>query len=176
VAGTRGVFVGLALLLPLVGVAGGRALFRLDAEARVPVVEIALLRSLPLFAELPTETLERLAAVLRRREVPAGVVLLREGDLGDSYFAIADGEFSVSQAGGYLRTCRRGDGVGEIALLREIPRTATVLAEADGTAYELDRIPFLEAVTTHGATLLRAGSIADTRLATRPDDDPLGPV
>jgi CRP-like cAMP-binding protein len=131
------------------------------------MVQIALLRSLPLFAELPAPALEGLAGALTPVSVPAGTVLIRQGDPGDAYYAIAAGELDASQDGHFLRQCGRGEGVGEIALLRSIPRTATVVAHTDATVYKLDREPFLTAVLGHAPTQRQAGLIADTRLATR---------
>jgi hypothetical protein len=157
--------VGAAAVLPIAGIAGGRALSSLDAEAPVPVVQIALLRSLPLFAELPAPALEGLAAALTPVDVPAGTALIRQDEEGNSYYAIASGEFDVVQDGRLLRRCRRGEGVGEIALLRAIPRTATVVAATGATVYELAREPFLTAVLGHAATQRRADGIADGRLA-----------
>jgi len=157
--------VGAAAVLPIAGTVGGRALSSLDAEAPVPVVQIALLRSLPLFAELPAPALEGLAAALTPVDVPAGTALIRQDEEGNSYYAIAAGEFDVVQDGRLLRHCRRGEGVGEIALLRAIPRTATVVAATDATVYELAREPFLTAVLGHAATQRRADVIADGRLA-----------
>jgi len=164
--GGRLALLGVAAVLPLAAVAGGRGLVTLDAEAPVPVVEIALLRSLPLFAELPAPAIEGLAAALTPVEVPAGTVLIRQGDPGDDYYAIAAGELDVEQDGRFLRRCGRGDGVGEIALLREVPRTATVTAHTAATVYRLNREPFLTAVLGHAATHQQAGRIADARLAT----------
>ena len=164
--GSRLAVLGAAAVLPLAVVAGGRALFGLDAETPVPVVEIALLRSLPLFAELPAPAIEGLAAALRPIQLRAGAVLIRQGDPGDAYYAIAAGELDAVQDGKLLRRCGRGEGVGEIALLRAIPRTATVIAHTDATVYELDREPFLTAVLGHVPTLRQADHIADTRLAT----------
>jgi MFS family permease len=163
--GSRAALLGVAALLPLAAAIGGRALFGLDAEAPVPVVEIALLRSLPLFAELPAPTIEGLAAALTPIHLPAGAVLIREGDPGDAYYAIAAGELDVWQDGRFLRRCGRGEGVGEIALLRAVPRTATVTAHTPATVYELDRDPFLTAVLGHPPTQRQADRIADTRLA-----------
>jgi len=157
--------VGAAAVLPIAGTVGGRALSSLDAEAPVPVVQIALLRSLPLFAELPAPALEGLAAALTPVDVPAGTALIRQDEEGNSYYAIAAGEFDVVQDGRLLRHCRRGEGVGEIALLRAIPRTATVVAATDAIVYELAREPFLTAVLGHAATQRRADVIADGRLA-----------
>ena len=69
------------------------------------------------------------------------------------------------QDGHFLRRCGRGEGVGEIALLRAIPRTATVIAHTDATVYKLHREPFLTAVLGHAATQRQADRIADARLA-----------
>ena len=148
-------------MLPLAAAAGGRALFSLDAHAPVPVVQIALLRSLPLFAELPAPAVEGVAAALIPAEVAAGTVLIRQGEEGDAYFAIAAGEFDVLQDGRFLRRCGRGEGVGEIALLRVVPRTASVVARSDATVYKLAREPFLTAVLGHTATQRQAHSIAE---------------
>jgi MFS family permease len=162
--GTRLALLGVAAVLPLAAVVGGRALFGLDAGAPVPVVEIALLRSLPMFAELPAPAIEGLAAALTPVHLAAGTVLIRQGDPGDAYYAIAAGELDVQQDGHFLRSCGRGEGVGEIALLRAIPRTATVTAHTAATVYELDRDLFLTEVLGHAPTRRHANRIADTRL------------
>jgi MFS family permease len=163
--GSRLALLGVAAVLPLAAGVGGRGLVTLDAEAPVPVVEIALLRSLPLFADLPAPAIEGLAAALTPVEVPAGAVLIRQGEPGDAYYAIAAGELDVGQDGHFVRRCGRGDGVGEIALLRDVPRTATVTARTPATVYQLNREPFLTAVLGHAPTHRQAGRIADARLA-----------
>jgi MFS family permease len=155
--------LGVAAVLPLVAVAGGRSLLRLD-DAPVPVVEIGLLRSLPLFAELPPPVIEGLARALRPVELQAGDVLIREGEPGDAFYAVARGELEVLRDEAPVRVCHRGGGVGEIALLRRVPRTATVRARTDAMVLALDREPFLAAVTGHRATLDRAGAVVDARL------------
>src|SRR5690242_11157980 len=163
--GSRLAVLGVAAVLPLAAVAGGRAVFRLDAGTAVPVVEIALLRSLPLFAELPAPAIEGLAAALRPVRLEAGAVLIRQGDPGDAYFAIAAGELDAEQDGRFLGRYGRGDGVGEIALLRAVPRTATVTAHTAATVYQLDRDLFLTAVLGHAPTRRQAEGIAAARLA-----------
>lgn len=163
--GSRLALLGVAALLPLAAAAGGRALFGLDAETPVPVVEIALLRSLPLFAELPAPAIEGLAAALTPIHLAPGAVLIRQDDHGDAYYAIAAGELDVLHDGHFLRQCGRGEGVGEIALLRDIPRTATVIAHSAATVYELHRDLFLTAVLRHAPTQRQADRIADARLA-----------
>jgi len=164
--GSRLALLGVAAVLPLAAAAGGRALFGLDAGAPVPVVEIALLRSLPLFAELPAPAIEGLAAALTPIQLRPGAVLIRQGEPGDAYYAIAAGELNVLQDGHFLRRCGRGEGIGEIALLRAIPRTATVTAHSAATVYELHRDLFLTAVLGHAPTRRQADRIADARLAT----------
>ena len=114
----------------------------------------------------PMRRLTQLAGALTPVGVPAGTVLIRQGDPGDAYYAIAAGEFDVRQDGHLLRRCGRGEGVGEIALLRAIPRTATVVAHTAATVYKLDREPFLTAVLGHAPTQRQADCIADTRLST----------
>jgi MFS family permease len=163
--GSRLALLGVAAVLPLAAAAGGRTLFGLDAQAPVPVVQIALLRSIPLFAELPAPALEGLAAALTPAEVPAGTALIRQGEPGDAYYAIAAGQLDVLQDGRFLRRCGRGEGVGEIALLRAVPRTASVIAHTDATVYGLAREPFLTAVLGHAATQRQAHTTTDARLA-----------
>src|SRR5215469_4799717 len=172
--GSRLALLGVAAVLPLAAAGGGRALLGLDTQAPVPVVEIALLRSLPLFADLPAPAVEGLAAALTLIEVPAGAVLIQQGEEGDAYYAIAAGQFDVIQNGRLLRRCGRGEGVGEIALLRAVVRTASVIAQTSATVYSLAREPFLTAVLGHAATQRQAHSIVDAHLAadaTR-DNDP----
>lgn len=168
VGGSRLALLGVAAVLPLAAVTGGRAVFRLDAGTPVPVVEIALLRSLPLFAELPAPAIEGLAAALIPRRLRAGAVLIRQGEPGSAYYAIAEGELDAVRDERLLRRLGRGEGVGEIALLRAIPRTATVIARTAATVYELNRELFLTAVFGHAPTLRQADRITDARLAAGP--------
>ncbi len=175
--GSRLALLGVAAVLPLAAAAGGRGLFGLDSGTPVPVVEIALLRQLPLFAELPAPALEGLAGALTPVTVPAGTQLIRQGDPGDAYYAIAAGELDALADGHFLRRCGRGEGVGEIALLHSIPRTASVVAHTAATVYQLDREPFLTAVLGHAPTQRRADRIAGLRLdASGAPDGPQHPA
>ena len=128
-------------------------------------MQIALLRSLPLFAELPAPALEGLAVALISLHPARGTVLIQQGDHADAYYVIAEGELDVTQDGQLLGRCGRGEGVGEIALLRDVPRTASVVAHSAATVYQLDRGPFLTAVLGHAPTRRQAHSIAEERLA-----------
>jgi MFS family permease len=160
--------LGVAALLPLAALIGGRRLLQVDREADVPVVEIGLLRSLPLFAPLGAATLESLARALEPLEAPAGTVVIREGDPGDRFYVVAEGEIAVSRSDGVTAVLRRGDGFGEIALLRDVRRTATCVARTDAALHALAKDDFLAAVTGHARAAEEAGRLVDARLAPGP--------
>jgi MFS family permease len=157
-------FVVVAATLPLFALAVGRTLLDIDRHATVPVVEVALLRRVPMLAPLPPPTLEALARALEPVSVPAGVDVIREGDLGDRYYVVADGEVEVERAGRTVAIRRRGDGFGEIALMYDVPRTATVRARTPAQLYALDRDTFLVAVTGHAPAQRAARDLAAERL------------
>jgi hypothetical protein len=157
-------FVVVAATLPLFALAVGRTLLDIDRHATVPVVEIALLRSVPMLAPLPPPTLEALARALEPVSVPAGVDVIREGDPGDRYYVVADGEVEVERDGRTVAIRRRGDGFGEIALMYDVPRTATVRARTAAQLYALDRDTFLVAVTGHAPSQRAARDLVEERL------------
>jgi MFS family permease len=141
--------IGLAVVLPLVVLLSGRRLLEIDRHADVPVVEIGLLRSMSLFGSLPPPALEVLARALVPRSYPAGTVVIRQGDPGDTFYAIADGEVDVTRDGEHVATLGRGDGFGELALLLDRPRNATATAVGRLRTYTLTREQFIPAVTSH---------------------------
>jgi len=163
VGGAEAALIGAGLLLPVLGLAIARPLLRVDRGARVPVVEIALLRSMPLFSALPAPALEGIARALEPLEARAGAVVIREGDVGDRFYAIADGEVEVRLRGAVLRRLGRGGAVGEIALLQDVPRTADVVAVTDVRLYALEKEPFLAAVTGHAPTNRAARALMSLR-------------
>ncbi len=165
--GGRFAVAGIGLVLPIVALVVGRRLLRLDAERTVPVVEISLLRSLTLFAALPPPELDVLARNLEPVRVAAGGTVIREGEPGDRFYAIADGTVDVSADGVRLAEFGRGEGFGEIALLRDVPRTATVIARDDVLLYALPKDAFLAAVTGHAPTSQAAEQVAVGRLDER---------
>lgn len=164
VGGAPAAFIGVGAVLPLVALTARRRLLGIDRHATVPVVEIALLRSIPLFAPLAPPTLESLARALVPVMVPAGTDVIRQGDEGDRFYVIADGEVDIVADGRLVTTHGRGVGVGEIALMYDVPRVATVTARRDTQLYALERDLFLLALTGHTTTRRRAADLAATRL------------
>jgi CRP-like cAMP-binding protein len=96
-------------------------------------------------------------------EAKAGTPVVREGARGDQFYVIATGEFDVASRAGSFPPLAAGDVFGEIALLRDVTRTATVTARTDGQLYALDRDTFLTAVSGHRFTTRKATSMADER-------------
>jgi Arabinose efflux permease len=121
----------IGALLPAVTLLRLAAVWRLDAAATVPIVELSLLRATRIFGRLPGPALEGLARNAQRVTFAPGEYLMRQGEVGDRYLAIAVGEAEVVEDGVPVATCSPGDGVGEIALLREVPRTASVRARSN---------------------------------------------
>jgi hypothetical protein len=146
-----------------------RRIHTIDASATVPQVEIQLLRSISIFAALPAPSLESLARDLEPLTVSQGTIVIKEGDRGDRYYAVGEGELAVSRDGENLRTISRGDGFGEIALIRDVPRQATVIATTDALLYTLQKEPFLQAVTGHARTITTVRTIITGHLG---DNDP----
>ena len=165
IAGAKAALVGVGAILPLIAVVAGRSLLRIDRNATVPVVEISLLRSVPMFSPLGAPELERLARGLKPVEAKSGTVLMREGEPGNVAYLIAEGELEVTVGGKPLALLGRGDIVGEIALLRGGQRVATVTAQTDAKLYELDREVFLESVAGSRAAAGAMDQLIDRRLA-----------
>ncbi len=124
-----------------------------------------LLQRVPLFQNLERRDLERIARSLRERTFSAGQTVTTEGQGGVGFFVIESGEATVSQGGVERGKIRSGDHFGEIALLRDVPRTATVTARTDASLYALERDDFVAAVTGHAESLDAANAVVGTRLA-----------
>ena len=124
---------------------------------------IALLRRLDLFEPLPGRRLERLAAAVVGLQFAAGAVIVRHGDDGDYFYVVVDGEVEVSRFG--RRLARRGAGeyFGEVALLRRVPRMATVVARTPTSLYALEASEFVVAITGNP----RSAEIADLQVRAR---------
>ena len=164
--GIRGALIATGALLPVLTVLSWRRLVRIDSEVTVPVRELGLLRGLPMFAPLSGATLEHLAGSLRGLRVRAGEEIVREGEPGDHFYVIASGEVDVRVGGRPATELGPGDYFGEIALLREVPRTATVVASTDVELFTLDRDEFVAAVTGHPESRDAADAVIGARLGT----------
>jgi MFS family permease len=162
--GTRGALIVAGALLPLLVVPAWPALTAIDRIARVPVERLNLLRSNPIFAPLPESTLEQLASSLDEVRVPAGHEVVRQGEAGDLFYLIEQGTLDVSVDSRPGQKLGPGESFGEIALLRDVPRTATVTARSDVVLYALERNEFLSAVTGFGPSLSAAEGVIGMRL------------
>jgi MFS family permease len=150
--GLTGTFAVVAACLPVVAIVAWLPLGHAERRVRIPTQEIRLLRRLPLFAPVPAPALEAAATALEPLLVAGGTVVVRQGEPGDRYYIVERGRLAVTQDGHELRRLERGEAFGEIALMRSVPRTATVSALTDSELLALDRDAFLLAVTgTHEA-------------------------
>ncbi len=162
-AGPRRALVVVGAILPLLTLLSWRALVEIDKTVAAPAAELALVDAVPMFAPLSLAAKEYMARRLLSVPVSAGDVVIRAGDPGDRFYIVADGEFDVL-AGGTDRKMGGGDYFGEIALLRDVPRTATIRAVVDGQLYALERADFLAAVTSHSAARVAGEAVVDERL------------
>ena len=163
-SGAPAALVGTALLSFVLVAVTWRRLRAIDDSADMPQVQIQLLRSIPIFSPLPAPELEGLARALIPVEASAGATLITEGEPGDCFYAIADGRVSVTKRGQDVATLGRGQGFGEIALIQDVPRTATVVALTDVSLYALQKEPFVLALTGHAPAARAAGDLVAQRL------------
>jgi MFS family permease len=161
--GPRPAFVVVGSILPLLTLVTYRRLVAIDREV-LPVAELELIERVPMFAPLSLAAKERVAANLVPLSVRAGELVIRAGDAGDRFYIVGDGELDIA-AEGLHTTARQADYFGEIALLRDVPRTATVKALVDSELYALKRDDFLAAVTGVAAAHAAGEAVAEERLA-----------
>lgn len=162
--GPRGALIAAGGGLSVVALLFWRRLGTVDVPALVPERELALLREIPIFAPLPPVTLEQLASHLSHVSVAAGDIVFRQGEHGDRFYIVERGEVTVEPEGGPAVTLGRGGSFGEIALLRDVPRTATVTAQTDVELWALERDIFIAAVTGHAPSAEAADAVITTHL------------
>jgi MFS family permease len=163
-SGARAALLGTCILFVGLVALAWRRLLTIDAGADVPQVEIQLLRSMSIFAPLPAPELEGLARALVPVSAAAGETIISDGEPGDCFYAIADGEVRVTKHGSQVATLRRGDGFGEIALIEDVPRTATVVAVTAASLYSLEKESFIIALTGHAPAARAADDLVAKRL------------
>jgi MFS family permease len=154
--GREETFIAIGSLLPIITVA---------AHGDPPQEPLELLQGNAIFKPLALVTQEQLAERFEERAIAGGETVIRQGDPGDRFYVIADGVFHVETDGVRTADLGHGDCFGEIALLRDSPRTATVTAApAGGRVYALDRAPFLAAVNGTVTGSAAADELAETRV------------
>jgi MFS family permease len=152
---------GAAAAVALMGFAGLR---RIDATTLAPP-KLYLVAGTAILAPLPERRQEALARALIEITVAPGEVVFHEGDTGDRFFIIERGSVEVVTAGEIVNILGPSDSFGEIALLHDVPRMATIRAIDDVTLQALDRDTFIPAVTGHGEAATQAENIIALLLA-----------
>jgi Cyclic nucleotide-binding domain len=162
--GIRGTLVATGLLLVVPAAASLPRLTAIDRQIAAPGPDLELLRGVSFFRALPFAIVEHLAGELRTQEFPAGDVIIGEGEPGERFYIITAGRVLATKEGRPLREMGAGDSFGEIALLRRIPRTATVTALGPVETRVLDREEFLAAVTGNPESVQGAEEVVSVRL------------
>jgi MFS family permease len=164
VSGVQTALVVVGAFLPIIILVSSGRLLSIDRSAEAPDAEILrLLRAIPFFAPLPAPSMERVMADVIARDAAAGDVLIREGDPGDLFYVIVEGTVEITRGGEHVSEQGPGAYVGEIALLRDVPRTASVIAKTPLRLLALEREPFLLAVTGHPVSHEAARAVATAR-------------
>ncbi len=172
-AGTSGAFVFVGLLLPAATLLVLPGLHRADARSEISPADVARLRAVPFLGVLAPLVLERLVREQTERAVDTDTWLVREGELGDAFYVVGSGRVEVTQHGTLLRELGPGDWFGELALLRGVPRTASVRSLSEATLVVLGREAFLRAVTgvTRSAEVAAGHAARYTDLRGELDED-----
>jgi MFS family permease len=163
----RGALIALGALMPVFVLVCGVRLRAFEVGAPVAEDRYQLLRANSIFAPLPIATVERLSNDLSPVTAGAGEDVIVQGEGGDRFFVIESGQVEVFENGDFRRNEGPGESFGEIALLHDVPRTATVRATVETRLLSLERDQFLAAVTGHRRSSQLAGSVVDDRWASR---------
>ena len=147
VFGNREGIVVAGAFLPIIAVVVYGQTVRAGALSTVPEQSVALLRSVAAFAALPLTAIERLAEAAQPASYAAGEAVMRQGEPGDRFLVIERGEVNVFVDGQFVQRLGRGDGIGEVALLRRTPRTATIVATSEVAAVSIGALDFCTAVS-----------------------------
>ena len=160
----RTALIVIGSLCPILVATAWRRLRQLDRYITVLDKEIGLLHAVSMLRPLPLPAIEQLARGLEPVGVPAGSIVFSQGDEADRFYVIEEGAADVVGDGRLIATLGPGDGFGEIALLRRVPRTATVKAATDLQLHSLTCERFLPVVTGFPPSARQAGAAVDTML------------
>jgi hypothetical protein len=163
--GIRGALTLLGLVAPALAALAWRRLQAIDAKIAHRDDEIAVLNRIAMFRPLPMPAIDELASQVDKVEVAAGQEVFHQGDHGDRFYVIEDGEAEVFGDGRLIRTLRSGEGFGEIALLHDMLRTTTIRARTPLRLFTLDRRHFLSAVTDYESSEREADALVLDRLS-----------
>jgi MFS family permease len=162
VLGTRGAIIVLGALMPAFVVLCWTRLRAYEVGAPVAAVPYRLLRHNSIFEPLPMATVERLSHDLTPIDFEGGVDVIVQGEQGDRFYLIESGQVEVFENGEFRRNEGLGESFGEIALLHDVPRTATVRTTEPTRLLQLEREQFLFAVTGHRrSTQVARGVVSD---------------
>ncbi len=164
--GAEGALIAAGVFLPALAALTGHKLVQIDATADAPEhSELRILASIPIFTPLPGASLEHLAGRLVPLRLDEDTVIVRQGDAGDRFYIVAEGTVVVSEYDRPISELGPGGYFGEISLIRDVPRTATVTSRTPVVLYALDREDFLAAVTSHAPSTEAAEEVVSSRLA-----------
>jgi len=161
--GPKGAVLATGLLLPLAGAPAWLLIRRVDASTVPPGPGLDLLREIPMFRVLEQPTLESLTSQLQPAAFAAGQSVIEQGEDGDCFFVIKQGRVTVVRDSVEMTELEPGDYFGETALLRDLPRNATVTALTDLELLTLSREHFLAAVSTTPLSGIEADEIVSFR-------------
>jgi MFS family permease len=163
--GARPAIFAVGMLLPVSALLAWRSLAAIDSHVAGREELLELLRRVSFLTPLEPPQLERLASAAESVTVAAGNVVIAAGDAGDRFYVVRSGRLAVSAGAERAADLGPGDGFGEIALLRDVPRTATVTAVEECDLVAIEREPFLEAVTGFDESGSEADLLINARLA-----------
>jgi len=159
----RGALVLAGAVLPVLAVAVLPRLRTIDRHAVPPVMQLAALEQVSLLAPLPPVTLEKLAARSEVVDVETGTNIVLEGDRADRFFAIVSGDVEVRRAGDLVAHLESGDHFGEVGLIRDAPRNASVIAMSPVQLVSIDGDAFVAAVAANESSVLESERLARER-------------
>ncbi|HXW81479.1 MAG TPA: cyclic nucleotide-binding domain-containing protein, partial [Acidimicrobiales bacterium] len=160
--GLRTALVIVGLILPVLALLSSRPLSRMDA-ARQPLEALDLVEAIPMFGPLSLAVKERVASSLTTVSVGEGETVIRAGEPGDRFYIVQSGRLVIERDGEMVAGAERGDYFGEVALVRNVPRTATVRAVVGSELYALGRQAFVAAIAGHPAATAAALRVAGER-------------